>query len=596
MTNNYTDQELIELAYALQIPYDYNNLDRENILIEIDKLKERASVLNNIEERQKWENEVKERNLKSREATPCHDTVTVITGKETALMSNNQIAFMEDKLPNGKVIYYCLDKVDDVKVALEARRNPFTNTPLTNEQLAFLQEVYDDPSFPKLSVGEYFDEIEEKLLGQTLTYTEPAYKEPMRRLHDKVADTGYTFIAVQIFYFSSELTSSDYALFLQDRKFSKVIDENLLRDDAAYETLSYILDYVEKIKNEKGLLESTQVTIEIGKAIDEFNYMIKNNLNYGELIKEKGQILKGKVSELYWKPWAVREIRYPDGGIRLRWYIKGGGKKEGPYIEYSRNGYIVSQDTYKDGILDGISYLYYPGGEVRREIKYINGEDISTELFYQNGQLSCRYIYNENNNYLGLNEIWDESGNFMGIRYISVKKYKDTGVLSVVFFVDDKGTPDGPIDTFYDNGEHRSTGFMKNNSRNGHWEYWHKNGIHGMVGRYKNNKNDGLWKTWYSNGQQESEGSYDNGAKKGLWKTWYNNGQQESEGSYTNNNKIGTWFEWRQNGEYCETIYLDNEIFSKNCWNDNGDLIESSLENLMMDFGGGTKGATMNMR
>ena len=48
--------------------------------------------------------------------------------------------------------------------------------------------------------------------------------------------------------------------------------------------------------------------------------------------------------------------------------------KNGEYIEYYKNGQIVSKVNYKDGmVVDGIYTSYYKNGQIEEEKNYKNG-------------------------------------------------------------------------------------------------------------------------------------------------------------------------------------------------------------------------------
>jgi antitoxin component YwqK of YwqJK toxin-antitoxin module len=80
------------------------------------------------------------------------------------------------------------------------------------------------------------------------------------------------------------------------------------------------------------------------------------------------------------------------------------------------------------------------------------------------------------------------------------------------------------------------------------YEFWN-NGNNKTKGEVKNGKFDGEFVFYHENGNIQESGKMINGGKTGVWKTFYDNGAIESEGEYSNNRSIGKWVYWYPSGK-----------------------------------------------
>ena len=105
------------------------------------------------------------------------------------------------------------------------------------------------------------------------------------------------------------------------------------------------------------------------------------------------------------------------------------------------------------------------------------------------------------------------------------------------------GGPDGPVETYYDNGQLEETWTLKDGCWDGPYEWYYENGQ--LRGRqtWKDGKLDGPYETYHPNGQLESKRTYRDGDRDGLWETYYENGQLRNEGTYKDGEKCGEWLE-----------------------------------------------------
>jgi len=87
----------------------------------------------------------------------------------------------------------------------------------------------------------------------------------------------------------------------------------------------------------------------------------------------------------------------------------------------------------------------------------------------------------------------------------------------------------GKFAEFWNNGNKRTEGELKDGVFNGSFTFYYKNGLVHKTGEKKNGVKNGVWKTYYENGAIESEGEYLNGLMTGKWVHWYPSGKQNEQ-------------------------------------------------------------------
>lgn len=637
---SWSPEQLAGLAYVLQINYDPDNIDTAKIITELRALKQQALILADEENKSKyernepdnpiglWEKQIRAERIASRVKTPCHEPVTVITNKDTALMSNNQLAFLPAQLPNGETIYYCLDRAIDVAAVFEMGFNPFTREPLTPDQLTFLKNNLENNIYPKIPVGNYFEEIQDRLLGKATIYSIKNYQEIVDEIALMVENTGLKYEADQIWNFAKELSADQYNLFLKYRVIDQQIVGNVSRDEAALQALSYILNYI-KNQQQRGIPEGNTAIMQIGKAIDDFMYMIHHNLTYEQLLEEKGIIEKGHVKELYWKPSFMMENYYSGGEIKERYYVDDLQRKRGILTQYYLNGRIkalipyendkingiiqefysfgelMTEATYENGLENGMWYDFYPSGSVRSEINYINGKgEGSLKFWYTNARIAYERLFT-NNTASNSVKLWDQNGLFMGEREWVIEE-SDDGEIEIFFIESNRKV--GLTLKLYDNGLYKYVGFYYDGLKEDYWQIYYRDGsvrVEGAYfndlktgqwieherelsipknetvtysGKYINGKRTGIWTGIRENGTIKSQGAYISGVKEGSWmeqdidfhsKEWLT-----YSGNYNNGKKVGEWTVSYENGSLKEKGYYSNNRKDGlwQIWYENGQL------------------------
>ena len=582
-------EHILEDAYALQIEYNPVAVDIDKIQNQIDALKVRATTCNWSQ----WENEI--RSINSHRI--CQETVSLIMRKDIALMSDAQLVFMPLTI-NDKIVYYALDVITDVDALLQLKYHPFTNTVLTDDDIDWLSKIKAGNLYPKIEVGDFFEEVRERLL-EPQVYTEKRYYKMMTELANRIETLGFKFEADQVYNFATELLIDRYNLFLKHKPINQKIIGDISRDEASVKTLNYILTYLDVQNIEQKNIE----TMCIGKAIDEFIYMIHNKLTYSQLLEDRGF---GSIKELYWKPNFIVEDYFPSGDIKSQYYVDENGIKNGWSKQWYQNGSLAIEMYYEHGKQHGSYTMYYGNGNICIQGSYIEDCMGTDFTYYPNKIIASKQ-----------NSIYDDQGIYLGER--NIIKNKDQ-----IIFCDDTGSMDGIYITFfngyiessscyrmneqtgeyiswYDNGNLLTKGRYAHDHKQGLWQTWYDdgnlrkqvsydtgfsqtwyhNGKLSIQGWYKNGVQSGKWETWNDNGQLSSQGCYENGVKSGIWETWNDNGQLSSQGCYQNGVKNGTWKTWYTDGKLqSETFYESGKrVGCWQSWHENG-ILECQMHHI----------------
>jgi len=152
------------------------------------------------------------------------------------------------------------------------------------------------------------------------------------------------------------------------------------------------------------------------------------------------------------------------------------------------------------------------------------GEKMEKDISIYNGE----FVYNAGK---VIKTYFDENMNAVcaeGIHYFKTKE----AALSWFYSQQDKYFPDGKQTTWYENGQKKLEGTVKDGIRDGKWISWHENGHKYYEGAYKGLEKDGKWTEWWYNGYKLSEGTYKDGYKNGKWIDWHENGYTKLETTY----------------------------------------------------------------
>lgn len=227
----------------------------------------------------------------------------------------------------------------------------------------------------------------------------------------------------------------------------------------------------------------------------------------------------------------------------------------GNYIEYSEIGAVRTIRPYKNGILDGVMYLYYDNGNLLKVINYTNGNKDGEEIeFYGNGYSKSIKTY-RNGVLNGIAYDFDEFGRPAGsVEYVNnLKNGKEVKISNGVVIAESiyqYGRLNGPVTLYYTNGTVRMTGNYTSNLRNGQWTWNYENGSKRLIESYNNGI---IYQVagYNRDGSKEREIKLSNGS--GEFTQYYSNGKVKAKGTLRNYKPYGNWNFYNNQGYVTDT-------------------------------------------
>ena len=306
---------------------------------------------------------------------------------------------------------------------------------------------------------------------------------------------------------------------------------------------------------------------------------------------------------------------YPDGTPQLMRHMaqdkEGNYYNHGDWKLFNRQGQILAQGQFYDGVMDGVWKRWHPQsaegifatkpfnlfrgpflstasfskGELdgiwvlqdnfeRKifEIPYRNGVRHGTATWWYPSSMKMREVNFKDGLMDGALLEWDEQDKLVRrdeyfggkkiIRQMSYyrPKYKE----SENYYLDVKLEPGGSDDWW----QAKPAGFVPTGARLQHGPAlsWYDNGQPKMKGQYKNDARYGRFIWWHPNGQKQLIGSYDeNGNKVGAWTWWHPNGVKAIQGQYESNVAVEVWRWWDENGQVESTENISETRIAITC-------------------------------
>jgi antitoxin component YwqK of YwqJK toxin-antitoxin module len=103
----------------------------------------------------------------------------------------------------------------------------------------------------------------------------------------------------------------------------------------------------------------------------------------------------------------------------------------------------------------------------------------------------------------------------------------------------------------------------------GRTELFYENGQKKREGNVKDGKQDGLTTGWHENGQKHYEVNFKDGKGDGLMTKWYDNGRKKEEMNYLESKLMSTVV-WKPKGEKCPVTTLNDGNGVRVVYNEDG--------------------------
>ena len=179
------------------------------------------------------------------------------------------------------------------------------------------------------------------------------------------------------------------------------------------------------------------------KTSDKADGMMEQNIG---TIKLSGEVLNGLKTGTWVENFPNTELPH-----YIIQYLEG--KKNGLYLEFNKEGYIIKKIDYKNDLIDGSSSEWTRSGILLKKQEYKNGQlDGRTVICYDNGFLQEESEYKEGKKH-GVT-VWYSYAN------------KAQGPKAVMYTYEN-GQFEGPQEVYYESGYLKSVKMFSGNKANG---------------------------------------------------------------------------------------------------------------------------------
>lgn len=244
-------------------------------------------------------------------------------------------------------------------------------------------------------------------------------------------------------------------------------------------------------------------------------------------LKSDGGIFLNPPFSLFQGPFKSR-ASFAQGRITGKWRIT------------DAKGQKVFEMPYQDGKRDGLAVWFYPGEKMFRRMQFAdNVPDGQLVQFDQRGKITRKEVYQDGKR-IENRVTYYRPGNQKHEAKIVLKgrvelngedQWWDAKPAELVVTGED--IEQGPIRSWYQNGQAKMIGNLEEGSRVGRFVWWHQNGVKQSMGSYNaQGQKSGQWVWWHENGMKSIMGQYKEDEPDGLWRQWDENGQQTREKTF----------------------------------------------------------------
>lgn len=191
----------------------------------------------------------------------------------------------------------------------------------------------------------------------------------------------------------------------------------------------------------------------------------------------------------------------------------------GPDTEYREKYYptgnLMYQGNFRNDLPIGEMKRYSENGNLQAILDYDeDGRSVRAVLFYEDGTKAAEGLYLN----MQKDSIW---------RYYS---YYDSQLAAEETYR--QGRLNGPVRTYYSNGQVSEIVEWMDDERNGLWEQYFENGDPRLRAHYTGDQLEGEYRVFFENGNPSVIGNYLNGQRHGLWTLYGEDGAAFAELNY----------------------------------------------------------------
>ncbi|MGL5655282.1 MAG: hypothetical protein ACRCXY_00420 [Fusobacteriaceae bacterium] len=230
--------------------------------------------------------------------------------------------------------------------------------------------------------------------------------------------------------------------------------------------------------------------------------------------------------------------------------------KNGIRTLYSKNGVLLEEENYNNGILIGEAKYFYDSGLLKTE-KFFRDKEIVKE-YYESGQLEFLEIENERVEYYESGKMQRKLYRFKN--FIKVIVYYENGNIMEVGTVNYNDEYIGLGWTFYNDGTLKKVCSYLNNEIDGEYKDYYENAQLKTHSYYIQGKESGEFKSYYENGQLECIIDFENGNRSGRYISYFEDGKIESDCQYRENLPFGEVLIYFNNGNLAVKLNHKNGL------------------------------------
>lgn len=407
-----------------------------------------------------------------------------------------------------------------------------------------------------------FEANQQRLLNQLIIY-EKVLKKEMEFSPDSVVPISYDFSQfdeVEQIVKSNMAVSSDYKIPIKLsfeyllKNFHVMMEKIRVKKSSNDIWNTFYVPILRKIFEEKNFepfmlqvlsgveIESIQEQVKKNKKeIDKFTKDMVGGI-YKKYMKNKTSIVEGKQvkAEHHYFPngniQAIADFNEStksyvgycyfftkNGSLSAKGVFGSNGKKDGDWFYYSEDGSMNGKETYKSGVLNGEFINYYPNGNFKEKGNYVDGFVEGDVYFYRTGGALRKIRAFSKGKALG-----------------TETQYFDNDLLEQKTTVNEENRYNGPIESYYSNGN----------------KYY--------IATYKNGEFDGKFRILYRNEQTlKEEGEFVDGKRVGKRIVYFEDGKSimRVEDNYKNGKLTGSYTVYFKNGKISEQGTSEGDSF-----------------------------------
>ena len=244
-------------------------------------------------------------------------------------------------------------------------------------------------------------------------------------------------------------------------------------------------------------------------------------------LKSDGGIFLNPPFSLFQGPFKSRAT-FSEGRISGQWRIT------------DARGQKVFEMPYKDGKRDGLAVWFYPGEKIFRRMQFAdNVPDGQLTQFDQRGKITRKEVYQDGKRIENRVTYYRPGNQKQEAKIVLLGRVELNGedqwwdAKPAELVVTGEESEQGPIRSWYQNGQAKMVGNLEDGSRVGRFVWWHQNGVKQSMGNYDaRGQKTGQWVWWHENGMKSIMGHYKQDEADGVWRQWDQDGQQTREKTF----------------------------------------------------------------